>query len=625
MKNRGSITIYLAIILMGVILMVCTIAESARVGMVKTACVDYTDMAVESVMAGYARQLFKDYGILLVWEDVPATEQVSSYIQDNINMVDLEGGIMDEAFNFNNASLLKVEENAKEYATDDGGECFKKQVLSYMEYAAPAGAIKGLVNKFLKYSDESEEDTEEKSEVTDIVDSVDSKLFDLTDKINEQTKVLKNTEDLQKKRDEAYEKFEVLESVDENDKKHDSNVKKYLKKYDALSKTLRNSENDIEKLETLIAEYEDEKDCFLRENGYADTSDYIDENLEKLQDAKNTLEKEEGLGIAGFTDINNTNIDYVRQSLDMTDEVIKKLGTLTVNQATEEDKKNKSIFETANSLLANGVLSLVLDDVSDLSTNAISSTNLPSTNETEKTNDYSLIEAAEDKAALALYAGTKFGNYTAPGKDTCLKYEMEYIVGGKDTDKENLANTVEKLAALRNLTCAAALVADSKKMKEVQAVAASAATAFGMPFLEPVIKAVLIEAWSLAEAASDVRILLDGGKVSIVKKSGEWNTSLTNLSGGQGENKSGGVDYTTFLEILIMTQNSSNCAYREMDLIQVNIQKRYNPNFLMTECFGSIDVTADYNVEPIFTAIPFVIKALGSGGYSYGINACYEY
>lgn len=43
-----------------------------------------TYMAVESVFAGYGKQLYQDYGILLAWEQEPLGNQVTRYMQDNI-------------------------------------------------------------------------------------------------------------------------------------------------------------------------------------------------------------------------------------------------------------------------------------------------------------------------------------------------------------------------------------------------------------------------------------------------------------------------------------------------------------------------------------------------------------
>ena len=91
MKWKGSITIYISLILTALIFLFSTIAESARLNVVCVRSRDITQMAVDSVMAGYAQQVYDDYGILLVWENISAEEQLRKYIQANIKMADLNG------------------------------------------------------------------------------------------------------------------------------------------------------------------------------------------------------------------------------------------------------------------------------------------------------------------------------------------------------------------------------------------------------------------------------------------------------------------------------------------------------------------------------------------------------
>ena len=64
--KKGSITIYLSLVLISVLLLVCIIIESTRINVVQTECKAFTHLASDSVLAGYARQVYKDYGILLV-------------------------------------------------------------------------------------------------------------------------------------------------------------------------------------------------------------------------------------------------------------------------------------------------------------------------------------------------------------------------------------------------------------------------------------------------------------------------------------------------------------------------------------------------------------------------------
>ena len=91
MKVKGSITIYLSMILISVMLLVNVIGESARISAVQAQIKNYTYMSAESALAGYGRQVYEDYGILLVWEKQTVESVIKKNIQDNINIRNKSG------------------------------------------------------------------------------------------------------------------------------------------------------------------------------------------------------------------------------------------------------------------------------------------------------------------------------------------------------------------------------------------------------------------------------------------------------------------------------------------------------------------------------------------------------
>ena len=68
MKRRGSVSIYLAIVFLSIVLLVCAIAEAGRMNAIQSKDKAISMMAADSVVAGYAKQVYEDYGILLVWQ-----------------------------------------------------------------------------------------------------------------------------------------------------------------------------------------------------------------------------------------------------------------------------------------------------------------------------------------------------------------------------------------------------------------------------------------------------------------------------------------------------------------------------------------------------------------------------
>lgn len=611
MKKKGSITIYLSLILISVIVLVSIICESARISAIQAEIKNCTYMSGESALAGYARQIYDDYGILLVWENQTIESIIKKNIQDNINMADLN----EPGLNFLGTNLVNLEVTKKEYLTKKGGQYFFNQINSYIKYSGVMEAVERLVKECETY----ENCKDQNKNICDgdiVVDDDMGELQGLVEKINKIITGLKETKDLSNKYDSVSQKIERLQS---DLKKRDG--KKVLKEYRELMALIEIKSKDVNSAISQIEVYETKKEQFLKKNSYtSDAKDYMDTNLEILKKVRDKIKRDKELKVLEIKELDQENIIKVKKSIENTKKIISLMESLITPDSTEKDNKNYSIFEKAKDFIDSGVLSLVLENPEKVSKNTITGSNLPTTLKKKKNNNVS--KEIKDKCTNAIYSGIKFGNYVSVKKNTGLNYEMEYIISGKYSDKENLTATVEKMVLSRTAMSAAHLIIDSEKMKEVSAIASSVASVTGLPFLEPVAKAILISAWSTAEAVNDTKILLSGGKVAIVKTKKSWRTGIDNMTESDKKGDLKGLNYTEYCQMLIATENSSDCLYRMMDLIQVNIQKRYNSEFLISKSLTGFKVKAGYETAPLFTAIPVVINNMveESGGYKYSME-----
>ena len=57
--------------------------------------------------------------------------------------------------------------------------------------------------------------------------------------------------------------------------------------------------------------------------------------------------------------------------------------------------------------------------------------------------------------------------------------------------------------------------------------------------------------------------------------------------------------------ILMMNKRAVN-VYRCLDLIQLNMQEKYNRNFKVQDCIVGVKVTSHFEAKRIFSAIGFV-------------------
>ena len=73
------------------------------------------------------------------------------------------------------------------------------------------------------------------------------------------------------------------------------------------------------------------------------------------------LQEEKALDVSKLESIVPENINILNSSMSLLHNYINETESLKENQITEEDNRNKSIYESAKELLQKGLLSLVTD------------------------------------------------------------------------------------------------------------------------------------------------------------------------------------------------------------------------------------------------------------------------
>lgn len=206
-----------------------------------------------------------------------------------------------------------------------------------------------------------------------------------------------------------------------------------------------------------------------------------------------------------------------------------------------------------------------------------------------------------DKVFLQAYAMNKLGTYREPGYPGALAYQAEYIVGGRGSDRENLKKTVNRMLLLREAANAAYLYTDPEKRAQSGALAASLCTALLIPEGAFAVEKLLLLGWAYGESLLDVRQLMAGGKVPLVKSSASWQLELTDigqiftlLRDGQAQNTSG-LDYNDYLQILLFATSGHNLTFRCMDMIEQNIRlKPGKENFRIDSCMECLETETSF-------------------------------
>ena len=200
----------------------------------------------------------------------------------------------------------------------------------------------------------------------------------------------------------------------------------------------------------------------------------------------------------------------------------------------------------------------------------------------------------------------KCGCYTEVKANSHLQYEIEYIAMGKDNDTDNLKAVAHRLLLFRGGANTVHYFRDAALQGEAKALAAGLSFVCFMPQCEPLFETLIASAWIYAESLADVRLLLDGGKVPLIKEHSDWNLSLGNALSvaidtvtrsdtGEEENTGGakgrGLSYKDHLRLLLYLTPEQDRLNRCMNVVETDIRKVQGyEHFRLDDCVAGATV-----------------------------------
>ena len=182
-----------------------------------------------------------------------------------------------------------------------------------------------------------------------------------------------------------------------------------------------------------------------------------------------------------------------------------------------------------------------------------------------------------DEILFDRYIYEKTGDYTRQSEDGQLRFQTEYILCGKGSDRQNLEDTAARLLLIRETSNCIYLFTDEARMAQVHLAAAAASLILLNPELEDVIARALALTCSYLESIQDIRTLLTGGKVPLQKTSGSWQTQLYELlaplSAIRDRESGEGLTYSEYLQGLLLLEGRTVKTQRTMDVMEMDIRK----------------------------------------------------
>lgn len=281
-----------------------------------------------------------------------------------------------------------------------------------------------------------------------------------------------------------------------------------------------------------------------------------------------------------------------------------------VEEGVYEEVPLNNPADLANATRSSGVLNLVLEDPSQVSAVKVSLNDYISHRArmqgTGMCAEAASLSGKPDELVFQAYLFEKFGYYGREMDKSVLKYQIEYILAGKDTDWQNLEYVAKRLLRWREAANVIYILTDAGKAAEAEAMALALTAVCLCPELAEPVKYTILFAWAYVESLQDVKTLLAGGRVPIYKTAADWKTginSIKNVRGSLSEGDDGrGLSYQEYLRIMVFLQEQDRRTYRGMDIMEMDIRNTAgNARFCLDACFDTyqadLSVTSGFGYE----------------------------
>lgn len=620
----GQITVFISMIIMILFAFLCVLMESARTAGARWYLQIAASSAMDSVFSQYHRELWDRYRLLFAEYEGP--EEIEQ---------DFAGFLL-PYLETKNWYPMALEQTAAEEivrATDGHGAYLEKEILDYMKYGVWKLDFEGdAVPELWDYEREAEAVTEMAQSYrlrTRDVWELERVLEDISGNLDRQRTFREQGLNSLSSYDGAGFRREAERMIGEL-RKIPGLVRHYEKEADKLATVLasdrqeqnaradRFSAGTAAALEEEIQEYE----AYIAEDGKRrqeirdldlSSAEQI-QRLEALIELSYEVERE----IEEWEDDDDEDGDGGEPDYESLWRPVRNglegivIPVLSFAHGIQ-DKEKEGWLKQVEQLYQEGMLGLLVPDGHQISEKLASTAELPSHTESYEegagsggmvdhvlVNEYcgmffsqfcsgaeqkNISEKREKRKGLSK-TGTDPGETTGDGtkpeiqletQAQVLDYEIEYLLFGNASDRENLSDAVHRLLAVRSGLNLIHILSDSGKREQARALAAVITGAGSITPLILVTTFFVMSVWALGEALMDVKGLLAGKKVVLLKTSEDWTLDVENLLvlGRDGTLEAGGgergLSYLSWLKILLFVEPAVRQEYRIMDVIQLNL------------------------------------------------------
>lgn len=251
-------------------------------------------------------------------------------------------------------------------------------------------------------------------------------------------------------------------------------------------------------------------------------------------------------------------------------------------------ESQKNLDEATGDGSARGTLSFFISGDKKISKRKISSTAWGEV-QTEKEEKTDLVE----KGLLTLYAKAHFKNFLSKTKEDdkkeALRYGLEYLIAGKESDEANLSSVANRIFGLRTIVWYGYFLTRKDKMAEAEAIAAAIASVLALPAAIEIIKYGIVMGWSMDEARKEVKSLLKGDDIPLLP----------------GKSEGVKLKYQSFLDSFLVIA-SGKLPVRMVKLIEQNIKLRYYQGFRADSMYAGVNGEVSVKTMPRIFRLAFL-------------------
>jgi len=251
-------------------------------------------------------------------------------------------------------------------------------------------------------------------------------------------------------------------------------------------------------------------------------------------------------------------------------------------------ESQKNLDDATGDGSARGTLSFFISGDKKISKRKISSTAWGEV-QTEKEEKTDLVE----KGLLILYAKAHFKNFLSKTKEDdkkeALRYGLEYLIAGKESDEANLSSVANRIFGLRTIVWYGYFLTRKDKMAEAEAIAAAIASVLALPAAIEIIKYGIVMGWSMDEARKEVKSLLKGDDIPLLP----------------GKSEGLKLKYQSFLDSFLVIA-SGKLPIRMVKLIEQNIKLRYYQGFRADSMYAGVNGEVSVKTMPRIFRLAFL-------------------